>query len=202
MIIFTIFIHVCGWRISKLSNCFDRAVTQIVCFHWLYCTCCTGEERRPVVILPSSSVTAVTFSSNTRSLSLAPPPPPLPPNNKIEQNVNYCDTASSVANSHAAAPVIKRPPQTIYHRWLTTSEFVCTTEQRDRSIEKKFEKAIDLAYTTLMHVQLCCHAQLIMWLAHCILCKQQLISCRLQLAYMHVQCSSIDNTYAVSQKLL
>ena len=41
MIIFTIFIHVCGWRISKLSNCFDRAVTQIVCFHWgLFLTCC------------------------------------------------------------------------------------------------------------------------------------------------------------------
>ena len=35
---------------------------------------------------------------------------------------------------------------------LTTSEFVCTTEQRDRSREK-LEKAIDLAYTTLMHVQ-------------------------------------------------
>ena len=48
--------------------------------------------------------------------------------------------------------------------------------------EKKLEKAIDLACTTLMHVQLCSHAHLIMWLAHCILCKQQLISCRLQLA--------------------
>ena len=48
--------------------------------------------------------------------------------------------------------------------------------------EKKREKAIDLAYTTLMHVQLCSHAHLIMWLAHCILCKQQLI---LQLAYMY-----------------
>ena len=56
---------------------------------------------------------------------------------------------------------------------LTTSEFVCTTEQRDRSREK-LEKAIDLAYTTLMHVQLCSHAHLIMWLAHCTLCKQQL----------------------------
>ena len=51
--------------------------------------------------------------------------------------------------------------------------------------EKKLEKAIDLAYTTLMHVQLCSNAHLIMWLAHCILCKQQLISCRLQLAYMY-----------------
>ena len=29
---------------------------------------------------------------------------------------------------------------------LTTSEFVCTTEQRDRSREK-LEKAIDIAYT-------------------------------------------------------
>ena len=48
--------------------------------------------------------------------------------------------------------------------------------------EKKLEKAIDLAYTTLTHVQLCSHAHLITWLAHCILCKQQLISCRLQLA--------------------
>ena len=47
---------------------------------------------------------------------------------------------------------------------------------------KKLEKAIDLAYTTLMHVQLCSHAHLIMWLAHYILCKQQLI---LQLAYMY-----------------
>ena len=56
---------------------------------------------------------------------------------------------------------------------LTTSEFVCTTEQRDRSREK-LEKAIDLAYTTLMHVQLCSHAHLIMWLAHCTHCKQQL----------------------------
>ena len=45
--------------------------------------------------------------------------------------------------------------------------------------EKKLEKAIDLAYTTLMHVQLCSHAHLIMWLAHCMLCKQH------QLAYMY-----------------
>ena len=36
--------------------------------------------------------------------------------------------------------------------------------------------------TTLMHVQLCSHAHLIMWLAHCMLCKQHLI---LQLAYMY-----------------
>ena len=48
--------------------------------------------------------------------------------------------------------------------------------------KKKLEKAIDLAYTTLMHVQFCSHAHLIMWLAHCILCKQQLI---LHLAYMY-----------------
>ena len=76
--------------------------------------------------------------------------------------------------------------KTVHRCGLTTSEFVCTTEQRDRSREK-LEKAIDLAYTTLMHVQLCSHAHLIMWLAHCTLCKQQLAA----------DC----NTYAVSQKL-
>ena len=37
---------------------------------------------------------------------------------------------------------------------LTTSEFVCTTEQHDRSREKAREGHY-LAYTTLMHVQLC-----------------------------------------------
>ena len=42
---------------------------------------------------------------------------------------------------------------------LTTSEFICTTEQC-AGPEKKLEKAIDLAYTTL--VQLCSHAHLIM----------------------------------------
>ena len=49
---------------------------------------------------------------------------------------------------------------------LTTSEFVCTTEQRDRSREK-LEKAIDLAYTTCNCAVR--HAHLIMWLAHCLL---------------------------------
>ena len=58
---------------------------------------------------------------------------------------------------------------------LTTSEFVCTTEQRDRSREKAREGH----RSSLHYVQLCSHAHLIMWLAHC---KQQLISCRLQLA--------------------
>ena len=46
---------------------------------------------------------------------------------------------------------------------LTTNKFLCTTEQRGRSGEKA-EKAIDLAYTlaytTLVHVQLCSYAQL------------------------------------------
>ena len=37
--------------------------------------------------------------------------------------------------------------------------------------EKKLEKAI--AYTACV-VQLCSHAHLIMWIAHSILCKQQL----------------------------
>ena len=55
---------------------------------------------------------------------------------------------------------------------LTTSEFVCTTEQRDRSREKAREGH----RSSLHYVQLCSHAHLIMWLARC---KQQLISCRL-----------------------
>ena len=60
---------------------------------------------------------------------------------------------------------------------LTTSSFVCTTEQRDSSRKKAREGH----RSSLHYVQLCSHAHLIMWLAHC---KQQLISCRLSIAVL------------------
>ena len=74
---------------------------------------------------------------------------------------------------------------------LRTSEFVCTTEQRDRSREKAREghRSASLHYT---HARAIVQSRPSDYVVSTF-CKQQLISCRLQLAYMYSVAVLIKN---------
>ena len=109
--------------------------------------------------------------------------------NAVNIIIAKCRECSSTLSPPGHAPdldavllAVWTPLKTKLSRLPYNCEFVCTTEQRNRSREKAREGHRSSATLHSCTCNCAVTPSLILWLAHCILCKQQLISCRLQLA--------------------